>query len=173
MPILTSSLALLIGLIVAPTLFILFALLTHATYRHIVGAILGAVLYGVVNYAWDHAAAEFGWWTYPGWSESGQFPLAGYLLAGIVGGGAFGLVGWRMIRRWHWRGYLGFLLFWAIYALIHDYGGSLLFASSRLMVFRPGLIPVLADVLWYISGDAMPPLVIWLIGDAPYARNAV
>jgi len=172
MPVLSSSQALRIGFIVAPALLILCAFLTHATFRHILGAIVGAFLYSAVNYAWDHVAAHFGWWTYPAWSENGQFPLTGYLLAGIVGGGAFGLVGWRIIRRWRWRGYLGFLLFWAVYALIHDYGGSRLFASSRLMVFGPGLVPILADVFWYISGDALPPLVVWLIGDAPYAGKA-
>ena len=172
MPILTPSQALVIGFIVAPTLFILFAYLTHATLRHILGAIAGAFLYAVVNYAWDRAAAIFGWWTYPAWSANGQFPLTGYFLAGVVGGGAFGLIGWRIIRRWHWRGYVAYLLFWAVYALIHDYGGSRLFASSQLMVFGPGLVPIIANVFWYITGNALPPIGIWLMGDSPSAIKA-
>jgi hypothetical protein len=172
MPILTSSQALLIGFVVAPVLFVLCAYLTHATRRHILGAVLGAFLYALVNYLWDRAARAFGWWTYPAWSASGQFPLFGYLLAGIVGGGAFGLVGWRIIRRWHWKGFVGYLLFWAIYALVHDYGGSRLFASSQLMVFGTGLVPIIADVVWYITGDALPPIAVWLIGDSPYAKQA-
>jgi hypothetical protein len=44
MPILTSSQALLIGFIVAPTLFIVCAYLTHATRRHILGAMVGVCL---------------------------------------------------------------------------------------------------------------------------------
>ena len=167
MPVLTSSNALFIGFIVAPSLFILSAYFTHATRRHILGALVGAGLYAAVNYTWDRIAAYFGWWTYPAWSTSGQFPLTGYILAGIVGGGAFGLVGWRIIKRWHWRGYIGFLLFWAIYALIHDYGGSVLFANSGLMQFGPGPIPIIADVLWYVTGNALPPIAVWLIGDSP------
>ncbi len=165
MPILTPSQALLIGFIVAPCLFILSAFLTHATRRHILAALVGAILYAIINYVWDRFAATFGWWTYPAWTESGQFPLTGYILAGIVGGGAFGLVGWRIIRRWHWKGFAGFLLFWAVYALVHDFGGSHLFASSNLMLFGPGLVPILANVLWYVIGNALPPLTVWLLGD--------
>jgi hypothetical protein len=172
MPILTSSQALLIGFIVAPILFILCAYLTHATLRHILGALVGAFLYAAVNYIWDRVASAFGWWSYPAWSTNGQFPLMGYLLAGVVGGGAFGLVGWRIIRRWQWKGYFLYLLFWAVYALIHDYGGSRLFASSRLMVFGAGLVPIIADVVWYIIGNALPPIVIWFIGDSRSTAKA-
>jgi hypothetical protein len=167
MPVLTPQNALLIGFIVAPGLFIISAYLTHATRRHILGALAGACLYAGVNYVWDRAAAAFGWWTYPAWSASGQFPLTGYILAGIVGGGAFGLVGWHIIRRWRWKGLAVFLLFWAVYALVHDYGGSLLFANSNLMLFGVGPVPILADVLWYITGNAVPQAAIWLIGESP------
>lgn len=165
MPTLTSSQALIIGFIVAPSLFALAVWLTHATRRHVLGAVAGAALYAVVNFVWDRVAAEYGWWTYPAWSSTGQFPLVGYVLAGLVGGGAFGLVGWRIIRRWRWRGLAIFLFFWAVYAVVHDYGGSLLFASSGLMAFGAGPVPIIADVLWYVTGNAPPPVMIWLIGD--------
>lgn len=167
MPILTPSNALIIGFIVTPGLFLLSAYFTHATRRHMLGALVGALLYASVNYSWDRIAAAFGWWKYPAWSATGQFPLTGYVLAGFVGGGAFGMVGWSMIKRWHWIGYAGFLSFWAFYALIHDIGGSRLFASSSLMVFAPGPIPIIADMFWYVTGNALPPLLVWLIGDSP------
>jgi hypothetical protein len=166
MPILTPSQALIIGFIVAPTLFILSVYFNHATRRHILGALVGASLYAFVNYVWDRAAAAFGWWTYPAWTPSGQFPLTAYVLAGIVGGGAFGLVGWRIFERWHWKGFAGFLLFWAVYAIVHDYGGSRLFASSGLMLFGAGPMPIIANMLWYVMGNALPPIAIWLIGDS-------
>jgi hypothetical protein len=167
MPILTPSNALIIGFIVAPGLFLLSAYFTHATRRHLLGALAGSALYATVNYTWDRIAAAFGYWTYTAWSASGQFPLSGYVLAGIVGGGAFGMIGWCMIKHWHWIGYAGFLMFWALYALVHDIGGSRLFASSSLMVFAPGLIPIIADMLWYLTGNALPPLAVWLIGELP------
>jgi hypothetical protein len=167
MPILTPSQALLIGFIVAPSLFIISAYFTHATRRHILGAVVGAGLYAGVNYIWDRAAAAFSWWTYPAWTANGEFPLTAYLLAGIVGGGAFGLIGWRIIQRWHWKGFAGFLMFWVIYAIVHDYGGSLLFASSGLMLFGSGPMPIIADMLWYVTGNTLPPIAVWLIGDSP------
>ena len=97
---LTPSQALLIGFIVAPTLFALSAYFTRAGTRRIIGALVGAATYSIVNIAYDRVAARFGWWTYPAWLGNGQFPLTAYALAGLVGGGAFGLVGWRVIRRW-------------------------------------------------------------------------
>jgi hypothetical protein len=81
MPILTPSRALLIGFIVAPSLFLLSAYFTQAARRHVLGAVIGAGTYSLVNYLWDRAAAAFGWWTYPAWSATGQFPLTGYILA--------------------------------------------------------------------------------------------
>lgn len=163
MPTLNPSQALLIGFIVAPILFALSAFLTHATRRHILAALIGAALYAAVNFAWDRLAAGYGWWSYPAWSATGQFPWIGYAMAGLVGGGACGLVGWRIFQRWRWKGFALFLLFWAAYALVHDYGGSLLFASSRLMVFAPGPVPLVADVLWYITGNAVSPVLITIM----------
>jgi hypothetical protein len=28
-------------------------------------------------------------------------------------------------------------------------------------------VPILADVLWYITGNAVPQAAIWLIGESP------
>jgi len=75
-----------------------------------------------------------------------------------------GLIGWRIVRRWGWRGLLGFLLFWAAYAVVHDYGGSKAFASSQLMVFGPGLTPIIAVILWYVTGNAATLLAIRIVG---------
>ena len=164
-PVLTPSQALLIGFIVAPSLFLLSAYFTRATWRHILGALVGAGVYALVEYIWDRAAATYRWWTYPAWSANGQFPLTGYILAGIVGGGAMGLIGWRIIQRWQWKGLVAFLGFWAVYAIVHDYGGSQMFVSSHLMAIGSGLVPILANMLWYITGNALPQIPIWMIGE--------
>ncbi len=166
---LLPSQALLIGFIVAPALFVISAYFTRATPRRIFGALVGAITYSTVNYVWDRAAAAFGWWTYPAWLGNGQLPLTIYLLAGLVGGGAFGLVGWRIIRRWGWKGFGAFLLFWTVYAILHDYGGSKLFASSGLMIFGPGSIPIIADVLLYWVLNAAPQASIWFVAGPPKA----
>jgi hypothetical protein len=33
-----------------------------------------------------------------------------------------------------------------------------------LMVFAPGLLPILADMLWYLTGNAVPQAAIWWLG---------
>jgi hypothetical protein len=171
---LTPRQALLIGFIVAPILFALCAYFTRANVRRITGALVGAVAYGVINYGWDQAAVRFGWWSYPAWLGTGRAPITLYVLASIVGG-AMGLIGWRIVRRWGTKGLVGFLLFWAAYAVVHDYGGSKALASSQLMVFGPGLLPILAIMLWYVTGNAAVLLAIRLVGgslgDDPFART--
>ncbi len=160
---LTPRQALLIGFIIAPILFALCAYFTRANVRRIAGALVGALAYGSINYGWDQVADHLGWWDYPAWLGTGRAPLTLYVLAGIVGG-AMGLIGWRLVLRWGWRGLVGYLLFWAIYAVAHDYGGSKAFANSQLMVFGPGLLPIIADILWYITGNAATLIAIRLVG---------
>ena len=160
---LTPQQALLIGFIVAPILFALCAYFTRANVRRIIGALVEAVAYGAINYSWDQAAAHFGWWSYPAWLGTGRAPVTLYVLASIVGG-AMGLIGWRIVRRWGAKGLVGFLLFWAAYAVVHDYGGSKAFASSQLMVFGPGPSPIISIILWYITGNAAVLLAIRLVG---------
>ena len=163
MPTLTPSQALLIGIIVAPTLFALSAYFTRANARRIVGALAGAVAYGVLTFAWDRVAAVVGWWHYPfdPTVTSQMLPL--YIPAGLVAGGAFGLVGWRVVRRFGWQGLSAFLFVWGVWGVIHDFGGSAAFASSNLMVFGPGLIPVVADFLNYVTCGALAQLAIRLV----------
>ena len=74
-----------------------------------------------------------------------------------------GFIGWRVVRRWDGRGLVGYLLFWVAYALVHDYGGSKAFASSQLMVFGSGLLPIIANILWYVTGNAAVLLAIRLV----------
>ena len=160
---LTPQQALLIGSIIAPLLFGLCAYFTRANVRRIASAVVGAAAYSAINYAWDQVAERLGWWSYPAWLGTGRAPLTLYFLAGVAGG-AMGLIGWRIARRWGWKGVVGYLLFWTAYAVVHDYGGSMAFASSQLMVFGPGFLPLLADMLWYVTGNAAVLLAIRLIG---------
>ena len=53
MPALTPRQALLLGLVIAPVLFIVCAYFTRANARRIVGALAGVVAYGASNYVWD------------------------------------------------------------------------------------------------------------------------
>ena len=63
---------------------------------------------------------------------SGDLHLFGLVFAG------FALIGWRVARRYGWKGLLAFLAAWSVWGYTLDHVGSALFSSSRLMVLGPG-----------------------------------
>ncbi len=152
MPTLTPAQALLIGLIVAPLMFSLCAYLTRASLRRAASGLVGVIAFSLVQYVWDRAAAVAGWWSYPGYGTTGSLPMpvAIYLFSGLVYAG-FGLIGWRIARRYGWKGLLAFLAGWSLWGFIHDNAGSALFSSSRLMIIGPGAAARIADFLVYAT----------------------
>ena len=165
MPVLTPDQVTLIGLIVAPAIFALCAYFTRANLRRTAGGLLGSLAYSLVQYAWDRAAAVAGWWSYPGYENTGGLPMpaAIYLFSGLVFGG-FGLIGWRIARRFGWKGLLGFLAAWSVWGFALDHVGSSLFASSRLMEIGPDAMAHVADFLVYATCMAAVLLAIRVVG---------
>jgi hypothetical protein len=163
MPTLTHTQTLIIGMIVGPLLFVASAYLTRARGRQILGGAAGAVAYGLATFTWDQVAAIAGWWHYPFDPQATGQVLTLDLIAGVVAGGAFGLLGWRLTGRFGWRGLAGFLVAWSIWGAVHDVGGSALFADSNLMIFSRGLGPVVADLLNYATCGALAQLAIRLV----------
>ena len=93
-----------------------------------------------------------------------------------MAGGAFGLAGWRVIRRWpQWHGLFVFLLMWGIWGVIHDVGGVALTGASNLLVFGPGLAPIAADFFTYVTCGALAQAAMRLVagpsGADPLART--
>jgi hypothetical protein len=166
---------LIIGVIVGPLLFVASVYLTGARGRQILGGAAGAVAYGLATFTWDRGAAIAGWWHYPFDPPATDQVLALDLIAGVVAGGAFGLLGWRLTGRFGWRGLAGFLVAWSIWGAVHDIGGSALFADSNLMIFNHGLGPVVADVLNYATCGALAQLAIRLVAGpgpaGPFRRS--
>ena len=133
--------------------------------RRIAGGLAGVVAFGVVQYAWDRAAAVAGWWSYPGYNTTSSMPMpaAIYLFSGLVYAG-FGLIGWRITRRYSWKGLLAFLVAWSLWGFLHDTVGSSLFSSSQLMVIGTGAAPLIADFLVYATCMAAVLATIRWIG---------
>ncbi len=173
MPTVSPAQAILIGLIVAPGLFALCAFFTRASLRRTASGLAGVIAFGVLQYAWDRLAAIAGWWSYPGYNTSASMPmpLAIYLFSGLVYGG-FGLIGWRVARRYGWKGLLAFLAAWSLWGFIHDTVGSSLFSSSQLMVLGPGVIPLLTDFLVYTTCMAAVIAMIRWVG-GPFRADAL
>ncbi len=163
MPTLSPSQVFLIGLIVAPVIFILSAFFLRANPRRSASGLLGGFAFGLLNIGWDLVAENEGWWHYPAFNSTGVLPPAFYFFASLVLG-AFALIGWRITRRYGQKGMIAFLILWSLWGYIHDIGGSSLFASSRLMVIGPGFIPRLADFLLYMTGMALSLSVVRWVG---------
>jgi hypothetical protein len=160
---LTPKQALLIGFIVAPVLFALSAYFTRANRKRILAALAAALAFGIGNLLWDQVAFRMGWWSYPAFQENDWWMLL-YLPAGLVAGGAFGLIGWRVARRYGTTGFVIFILLWSIWGITHDFGGGSAFQSSNLMAFAPGVVPVIADGVLYATCQLAAQGVLRLIG---------
>jgi len=160
---LTPGQALLIGAIVAPTLFALSAYFTRANRKRILAASAAALAFGIGNLLWDQVAFRLGWWTYPAFQSHSWWPIL-YLPAGLVAGGAFGLIGWRVARRYGKTGFVLFILLWSVWGMIHDFGGGAAFQSSNLMAFGSGWTPVVADGILYATCQLAAQGVLYLIG---------
>lgn len=156
--------------------FALVANFTRAVFRRTIGGLVGALAYCLAQYAWDQAAALAGWWSYPAYQTTTGWPMppAIYFFSGLVFAG-FGLVGWRIARRFGWKGLIIFLISWGLWGFTLDHAGSSLFSSSRLMVLEAGAAAGIADFLVYASCMAAVLLAIRVIGSPfrtdPLART--
>jgi len=162
MPTLAPRQALLIGFIVAPLLFGLSAYFTRANRKRILAALLAALAFGLGNILWDQLAFRLGWWSYPAFQANNWWPVL-YIPAGLVAGGAFGLIGWRVTRRYSRAGFIIFILIWSIWGIIHDFGGGAAFQSSNLMTFASGPVPVIADGILYATCQLAAQGILYVV----------
>ena len=162
MAVITPSQALLIGFIVAPILIAVSAYFTRASRRLILSGLAASVAFGLSNLLWDQVAFRLGWWSYPAFQQNDWWMLL-YVPSGLVAGGAFGLIGWRLAHRYGTRGFVLFILLWSLWGIVHDFGGGAAFQSSSLMIFAPGPIPVLADGLLYATCQLAAQGVLYLL----------
>ena len=139
------------------------AFFTRAGWRRIIGALIAAAPLVLLVMFYDAIAAQMGWWRYPA-VGAGAAPLSWYVASALGYGAALGLVGWRVIRRWGRRGLLGFLAAFAVFGVGRDLAYS---HAYHLIVFGPGPLPLLADLLAYASAAALVQLLMrWIAGPA-------
>ena len=154
---------LIIGIVITAILFAVIAFFTRARLRRIVGVLLAAIPVIPLVMFLDSIAARYGWWNYPSVTTDNA-PLAWYIAAALGYGAAFGLVGWRIIRCWKMRGMIVFLLFFALFGVARDYGYSV---TTKFIVFGPGPIPLLADLMAYGSAAVVVQLLMrFIVGPA-------
>ena len=153
------------GVLVATGIFSTTVFLTRANRRRSSGALLGALVMSALNIFWDIGAHRCGWWTYP--SQGRSFaPIPVYLAQDLVWGGAFGLVGWRVHRRFGAGAIVAFIALLSILGALRDR-----FISSRthMIVFGPGPLPLVGDFSCWLTLLAATQITIRLVAGPPAA----
>jgi hypothetical protein len=158
---------LIIGIIITILLFAIIAFSFRAGYRRIIGVVIASIPVIPMIMVFDKIAAQYGWWNYPS-VTNGNAPLAWYLAAAIGYGAAFGLVGWRMIRRWQYRGLIIFLVIISLFGVTRDYLYSI---TTNFIIFGNGPMPFLADIFAYGSAAAVVQLIMRLIVGSAKSDN--
>ncbi|MBI3677824.1 MAG: hypothetical protein HY243_14540 [Proteobacteria bacterium] len=139
------------------------ALMTRAGTRRVLAALAGGVCGAALNIGWDVAAAKFGWWHYMVGAGS-MAPLIGYVPVAFVYGGAFGLAGWRAMRKWGAAGAIGFFAVYVSWNVFRDYTVS---HYSGILVYGPSPLAWIMDAVGSFSVAALVQMVMWPIAGAP------
>jgi hypothetical protein len=158
-----STNILITSIAITAILFLIVAFFSRARLRRIVGVLLVSIPIIPLVMFYDKIASQFGWWHYPSVTAA-TAPLAWYVAVALGYGAAFGLVGWRIIRRWETRGSLSFLLIFSMFGVGRDLVYSM---TTQFIVFGPGPLPLLADLFAYGSSAVVVQLLMrWIVGSA-------
>lgn len=122
---------------------------TRATLRRLLGALVGGGAATLLGVSFDVAGHSLGWWYYVGVTTPYGPPLI-YVALGLWYGAGVALIGWRITRRYRWRGQVSFIGFMAVYGPIRDYVGVAL-SKNRIQVIAPGIMPAVGDVILWAS----------------------
>lgn len=140
------------------------AFLTHATTRHVVGALAVGTAGALLHAGHVVVGQTLGWWsssplTLPHGHWLMDVGLALWLATWI------GLICWQVVTFLGARGLVGMLTFMAGFGLLLDSVGS---PVSQALVFAPSLIPRISDGVFWATLTAVSQGVMWLIaGTAP------
>ena len=119
---------------------------TRATTRRVAGALFGGLAVGAVGVGIESLAHTLGWWRYPSVETPYGPPLMYPAL--ILSFAALALIGWRITRRFGWRGQATFLAALAILGTLRDYGWAA--RTPELIVFAPGMGTVVVDASCWV-----------------------
>jgi hypothetical protein len=148
------------------------AYFTRATRRRVTGALMGGAAVGGVGVGIECLAHALGWWRYPfvetAYGPPLIYPVVVFLFTALA------LLGWRVTRRFGWRGQAAFLSAVTIVGTLRDY--RIAAWLPQFIVFAPGMGIVLVDAACWAGLLALTQTVMRFVagpvqGD-PLARQA-
>jgi hypothetical protein len=147
--------------IISSILFAVAAFFTRAQRRRIVAAFIGGILAALLAVGWDFTGFHSGWWHYT-FVNTATAPLLTYFPVVMLYGAAFGLIGWRTVRRF---GLAGAIAFYAAYVAFGVSRDHVIASRGDIFVFGSGVQPRIADALAYLSlAVAVQFNMRWLAG---------
>jgi multidrug transporter EmrE-like cation transporter len=130
---------------------------TRATARRVLGALVGGVAVAAVGYGVELACQALGLWYYPS-DDTGRGPLLMYPSLAFLWA-TLALIGWRVVRRFGWRGEVVFLAAVALLGTLRDYAGQAL----GVIVLAPGVTTVLVEIVCWAGQTALTQALMWLV----------
>ena len=132
---------------------------TRATQRRFLGALAGGLAVAVVGVGVEILFQTLGFWHYPS-AEQPYGPLLMYPVVVLMWAG-YSLIGWRMMRRFGWRGQVVFLVAVTVLGTLRDY----LVAGQALgfIALAPGIATVLVDAVCWAGLTALAQGVMRLL----------
>lgn len=132
---------------------------SRATRLRFLGALAGGLAVAVVGVGVEALAHTMGWWQYPS-VETSYGPLLMYPVI-ILAWAIYSLIGWRVMRRFGWRGQVVFLAAVTLQGILRDYVevGQVL----GFIVLAPGIATVLVDAVCWAGLTAIAQEVMRLV----------
>ena len=127
--------------------------------RRLLGALAGGVAVAVVGVGIESLFHTLGFWRYPSVEEP-YGPVALYPLVVVVFA-LLTLIGWRIMRRFGWPGWITFIAILTTLGVVRDF----LVAEQVLgiIVLAPGIATVLVDAAIWIGTAALAQAVMRLV----------
>lgn len=132
---------------------------TRATTRRALAALAGGAVVAVAGFGVEVLCQALGVWRYP-WSDTGYgSPLmyAGLVLVWTI----LALIGWRVTRRFGWRGQAVFLTAVTVLGTLRDYMYA--WRTPELIAFAPGPATVLIDAACWAGLTTLAQVVMRLL----------
>ena len=129
---------------------------TRATARRALGAVAGGVVVAAVGFGVELACQALGLWHYPS-DDTGRGPLLMYPALALLWA-TLALIGWRVVRRFGWRGELVFLALVALLGTLRDYFVG---QALEMISLAPGVTTVLVELVCWAGQTALAQAVMW------------